>query len=1201
MKILETSPLFDATFYRKATARRILLRPAHHFHHVGWKQGLDPSPHFSVSFYLRSYPDVARAGINPLLHYLSDGWKEGRRPNPFFDQRWFLDDHPELKGSDRAPAELCLEHHGVLKWPLNAVANADTWIDGGAILSLGQRRVWRSMFDENYYRSTYSDLVGLPSDQFNHFIAHGWREDRNPRAGFDMALYKRVVREMHPDAHPMRDLRRLGAAAMAARSAVMLLENEPDKGKPASSLRLGVHFHAFYPEIIGEFLPSVHFFPKDTIFVVTTCRVADTAFIERLVQHEFAGTDIPGRFAVRTVENRGRDIGPFLIGSRDLWSQVDLVLHLHSKVSPHIDWGGDWRSYLFDQLFGSKDVLGGIVRAFSADPKLGMLYPENFYQIKKFVQKRDNHPRVRAFMDDLPGFMPFLLDEDFAAGSMAWFRTSAFKDLLAKVTSLDEFEIENGQLDFTLAHVLERALPIAARAAGYAVKSFATPLRLLRPTMAMPFGRDADGDQSGDRWRRDTPAIARHAPSPLASLNRLYNPEQLVLHWIVPEFAQGAGGHMTLFRMVRYLEQFGHIQTIWLQNPDQGRGPRAAHHAIRSWYQQVSDRVMVRHLPDDVRCISGDAVIATDCWTVYPAAQVTNVKERFYFIQDHEADFHPAGELQLTALATYRMGFAALCAGPWLLERARNYGMWARAWPLCADQSIYFPAKCPRKAGKRLKIAFYCRPYTPRRAAHLGLVALEVLHRQGVDFEAHLFGENGLNLDLPYPHVMHGVLTPAQLGELYRESDIGVVFSTTNYSLIPLEMMACGLPLVELDVPSTRAVFTDEVATLVRPDPTSIAQTIADLWANPAKRARQIEAGFAFTRDLDWEESARLVEAGLRDRLTEIGAVPVAPHEICRPHLAKPRKASVFIPTLNAEPQFTDLLQRLDEQETDFDFDVLVIDSGSKDDTAELVRKRKSGRFRLHEIPKSRFQHGRTRNLGIEMTDGEYVAILTQDALPADRHWLRNLIGGFARSSRVAGVIGRHHAYPEHGAFAQRDLKQMFDRLGLLSDTYSIENGLPSFILPGSTHWQMLMQFYSDNNSAMSREVWKILPYPEVAWGEDQIWAWEALKLGFEKVYVDDAAVFHSHDFDFKQQYEVSSTEGRFWAEHFGITLAGDVDASVAAVNAHDEGFGKKAGLDAKAIGRRLEANRATMTGRHAGALEASKAFLSPADRSRTG
>ncbi len=77
------------------------------------------------------------------------------------------------------------------------------------------------------------------------------------------------------------------------------------------------------------------------------------------------------------------------------------------------------------------------------------------------------------------------------------------------------------------------------------------------------------------------------------------------------------------------------------------------------------------------------------------------------------------------------------------------------------------------------------------------------------------------------------------------------------------------------------------------------------------------------------------------------------------------------------------------------------------------------------------------------MTDGEYVAILTQDALPADRYWLRNILEGFSRSDRVAGVIGRHYAYPEHGGFIEYELNQMFDRLKLLPDVYSIEKGLP--------------------------------------------------------------------------------------------------------------------------------------------------------------
>ena len=45
------------------------------------------------------------------------------------------------------------------------------------------------------------------------------------------------------------------------------------------------------------------------------------------------------------------------------------------------------------------------------------------------------------------------------------------------------------------------------------------------------------------------------------------------------------------------------------------------------------------------------------------------------------------------------------------------------------------------------------------------------------------------------------------LADLYRRATVGVVFSATNYSLIPHEMMACGLPVVELDGESTRADF----------------------------------------------------------------------------------------------------------------------------------------------------------------------------------------------------------------------------------------------------------------------------------------------------------------------------------------------------------------------------------------------------------
>ena len=39
----------------------------------------DPSPKFDTSWYLRSYSDVRKSGLNPLAHYLRKGAAEGRR------------------------------------------------------------------------------------------------------------------------------------------------------------------------------------------------------------------------------------------------------------------------------------------------------------------------------------------------------------------------------------------------------------------------------------------------------------------------------------------------------------------------------------------------------------------------------------------------------------------------------------------------------------------------------------------------------------------------------------------------------------------------------------------------------------------------------------------------------------------------------------------------------------------------------------------------------------------------------------------------------------------------------------------------------------------------------------------------------------------------------------------------------------------
>jgi glycosyltransferase involved in cell wall biosynthesis len=299
----------------------------------------------------------------------------------------------------------------------------------------------------------------------------------------------------------------------------------------------------------------------------------------------------------------------------------------------------------------------------------------------------------------------------------------------------------------------------------------------------------------------------------------------------------------------------------------------------------------------------------------------------------------------------------------------------------------------------------------------------------------------------------------------------------------------------------------------------------------------------------------------------------------------------VVIPTYNGGELFKRVLERAAGQQAPFDHEVLVIDSASTDGTAEFARGF-GGRVQLHVIDKADFQHGRTRNLAVSLTNADRVAFLTQDALPADEHWLARLTGGFELGSKVAAVTGSHRAYPEHGVFAEREITAHFDRLHDYGQVLSLARGLPSFIYPGGHQWQDALQFYSDNNSCLLRAAWEILPYPEIEWGEDQLWAWRLLQLGFEKAYVHEAAVLHSHAHTSVQEAEVAEAAGWFWKRWFGRGSYGSEAAAEAAVlrtNEQDIRYARERGASPAAVEARAAATRAAVFGRLQGALRAER------------
>jgi rhamnosyltransferase len=217
--------------------------------------------------------------------------------------------------------------------------------------------------------------------------------------------------------------------------------------------------------------------------------------------------------------------------------------------------------------------------------------------------------------------------------------------------------------------------------------------------------------------------------------------------------------------------------------------------------------------------------------------------------------------------------------------------------------------------------------------------------------------------------------------------------------------------------------------------------------------------------------------------------------------------ATVTILTWNGETYIGAILSALENQSYQGSFDVLVIDSGSTDGTLDIVARYPS--VRLEEIPNTEFGHGRTRNLAAQLSTGDIVVYLTHDAVPADEHWLAEIIAPFADDERIAAVLGKQVARPSAPPVLKYDIQRVFDRQG--PDTGITVTVKTDRVL--SEVERNAAAFYSDANSAARRGILTgPVPYRDVDYAEDQVFGRDLFDGGYRKAYAARAVVEHSND-----------------------------------------------------------------------------------------
>lgn len=235
--------------------------------------------------------------------------------------------------------------------------------------------------------------------------------------------------------------------------------------------------------------------------------------------------------------------------------------------------------------------------------------------------------------------------------------------------------------------------------------------------------------------------------------------------------------------------------------------------------------------------------------------------------------------------------------------------------------------------------------------------------------------------------------------------------------------------------------------------------------------------------------------------------------------MAAPR-VSVLIPTLQAERWLGPLLDVLGRQRVAGGHELVAVDSDSTDLTRSLLRRHGA---RVERITRAEFGHGRTRNRLAELAVGEVLVFLSQDALPEGEDFLARLVAPLA-GERVAGVTAR--------VLPREDDDPLTARTALDAPEAAAEARFwdAADLARGPVR-------FNDVASAMRAEVWREVPFPDVAFGEDVAWAEAAVAAGWRVAFEPAAVVRHAHAYRPAEAFRRYRTDARFLLEQRGLRV----------------------------------------------------------------
>ena len=299
--------------------------------------------------------------------------------------------------------------------------------------------------------------------------------------------------------------------------------------------------------------------------------------------------------------------------------------------------------------------------------------------------------------------------------------------------------------------------------------------------------------------------------------------------WVIPHPGKGSGGHRTIIQNVNSLIRAGFECDIFVEENgiDTSETVKAK---INEWYEPCSAEVFVGfHIQKNY-----DLMFATG-WQTIDFVKKLPAKKKAYFVQDYEPWFFPMGDQYIITENSYRYGFTPITIGKWLSHKMQDeFQTPSRAFDFCADLNVYKPLEDVKKENA---ICYVYQPEKPRRCDYIGLRALKIVKQLKPDVQIYLYGslvEGTIDLECENLHI----ISLEQCNELYNKCKVGICMSASNPSRIPFEMMAAGLPVVEMYKENNIYDMPDEGVLLAEPTPEAIANAIIYLLNHPEQCAQ---------------------------------------------------------------------------------------------------------------------------------------------------------------------------------------------------------------------------------------------------------------------------------------------------------------------------------------------------------------------------